>query len=117
MCLNKPNQTDIFYLNDLKNYNQRILLSLNAKGDFNSVKIKNLKAAFGESTTVVGKVELMDMQDITKMFIYADLQQLNSNFNDVEKVLKMVSPSFPLNDLDDLKRFALENYGIETYSD
>lgn len=93
-----------YYLNDLKNYNQRILLSLNAKGDFNSVKIKNLKAAFGESTTVVGKVELMDMQDITKMFIYADLQQLNSNFNDVEKVLKMVSPSFPLNDLDDLKR-------------
>jgi hypothetical protein len=93
-----------FYLNDLKNYNQRILLSLNAKGDFNNVKIKNLKAAFGENTTVVGKLELMDLQDINKMFIYADLQQLNSNFNDVEKVLKMVSPSFPLNDLNDLKR-------------
>lgn len=100
-----------FYAKDLKNYNQRILLSLNAKGNFNNLKIKNLKAAFGESTTMMGKIELMDFQDINKMFIYADLEQLNSDFNDVEKVLKMVNPEFPLSDLDDLKQ--LKNFTFQ----
>jgi len=107
----KINFSDIAYFAPVfKNINQEIFVRGKVKGKINNLKSKNLKLYLGKNTYINTKINISGLPNIYETFIYADIKNLHTQKQDLEKILKNVLPGSKINLPDNFYKLGTISY-------
>lgn len=81
------NFIDISYFNDiLKGYKEIAHVSGRVYGTIDKLKGRNINIEYGDRTIIKGKFSTDGLPDIFDTYIVANIEELSTNFNDIEKI-------------------------------
>ncbi len=74
----------------------KLYLSGNFNGNFSKFKFKNFNIKYGENTSLFTNIEVDGLPNYDMTFIFGDISELITSKDDVNKLLKLVSPRDPI---------------------
>ena len=81
---------------EYKFLHDKVHLSGNFKGKLSKFKFKNFNIAYGDDTRLIINLEVYGLPDYDMTFIFGDIEQLTTSDNDINRILRLVSPTDPI---------------------
>ena len=84
------------FLPEYKDIHEYIHLSGDFSGKLSNIKVKDISINFGQNTRLFANISIDGLPNYEETFIFGNISDVNTNANDLARILEIVSPNNPI---------------------